>query len=443
MASRSEELRAYRFATRRLLGAAVGQRADGNLPQFRRGGGAIGAGVVIAVLSLAAFAAIGLISPTAPNWRRTDAVIVEKETGARFVYVNGMLHPVLNYASARLVIGAADATTVTVSHADLTGAPRGATLGIAGAPDSLPPAAGLFSGGWSVCSSADGSAATVVSGSVSGGRSLRDSAVLAVTADGTQYLIWHDRRFRIADPDVIVSVPLNGAGEPRPVPDVIVNALPPGSDLKAITFARDGRSTASSLTTGTVVYTGETPDERIYGLVRRNDIAIITPLQSDVLVDEGATGPVKVDQRTFDGAAPSIGVGADWPADTPTFAPRNTTLCVGLDDAGAVTNVATAATVPADDGPTSANATRLVVPPGRAVLVRAGVAPGASGAAIASAPVYLVTDADELFAIADKDALTSLGYAAAKVVTLPSDVVNALPSGVVLSRTAAQSAGER
>ena len=63
----------------------VSQRSDAAVPQIRRSAGAIGAGVAIAVLSLGIVAAIGLISPKAPDWRRSDAVIVEKETGARFV----------------------------------------------------------------------------------------------------------------------------------------------------------------------------------------------------------------------------------------------------------------------------------------------------------------------------------------------------------------------
>jgi type VII secretion protein EccB len=437
MASRSEELRAYRFATRRLLGAVVSHRSDASSPQLRRGSGAIGAGVVIAVLSLAVFAAIGLISPKAPNWRRSDAVIVEKETGARFVYVDGVLHPVLNYASARLVVGSGDAATIVVSHADLAGAPRGSVLGIPGAPDSLPASADMYAGGWSVCMDAAGDQATVVSGATMGGSDAGDAAILALASSGTQYLIWHDHRYRIADPAVIVSVPLNGSGEPRPVPDVVVNALPPGSDLKAIPFDRGHRSTAGTQPTGTVVYTGEGADSRIYGLVRPHDIAVLTPLQKDVLVDEGAAGPVQVDQREFDGATPSIGVGADWPSDTPTFVGRDASVCVSLNAAGAVAAVRVGSTVPTGGVTAPDGGSRLVVSPGRAVLVRAGAAPGGTGA-VASAPLYLVTDADERFAIADKEALASLGYADTKVVTLPSDVLDTLPNGVVLSRAAAQ-----
>src|SRR4029450_3838303 len=110
------------------------------------------------------------------------------------------------------------------------------------------------------------------------------------TSSGDQYLIWHNRRYLIADPRVIVPVPLNGAGLPRSGPDVVINSLPPGSDLKAIPIDRGQPSTVGNLTTGTVVYTGD-GDQRVYGLVRPKDIAIVTSLQKDILGDEGTGAP--------------------------------------------------------------------------------------------------------------------------------------------------------
>ena len=79
------------------------------------------------------------------------------------------------------------------------------------------------------------------------------------------------------------------------------------------------------------------------------------------------------------------------------------------------------------------------MPGGRAALVRAAASPGSTGT-VAAAPTYLLTDDGERFPIADSDSLASLGYASAKVLTLPSDVVDTLPTGVVLSRSAAQKA---
>jgi type VII secretion protein EccB len=442
MASRSEELRAHRFAMRRLLGAVVSHRSDAGGPQMRRSGGAIGTGVVLAALSLGVVAAIGLISPSAPNWRRSDAVIVEKETGARFVYLAGLLHPVVNYASARLIVGSPNAPIVSVPHADLAGAPRGAALGIPGAPDSLPPPADLSNAGWSVCVDGSGNNAVVATGGVSGGRKLRDDAILAQTSDQSEYLIWHNHRYLIQDADVVVSVPLAGAGSPRHMPDVLINAMPPGSNLRKIPFDRGHSSTVSNLPTGTVITTGGTSRARLFGLVRPHDIAILTPLQKDILIDEGADGPVQVGQQAFDSATPSVGTGGDWPPDTPTFASRDVSVCANLTGSGKMSSVTTGARLPSGGGTPPFGDTRVVVPPGRAVLVRAGTAPGSAGA-VAASPIYLLTDTDERFPIADQAALSALGYADATVSTLPSDVLDALSTGIELSRQAAvQAAGD-
>ncbi len=78
-------------------------------------------------------------SPAAARGGATPgAVIVEKESGARFVYREQKLHPVLNYASALLIVGADRSKTVLVSRRTIDGVPRGLPLGIADAPDSLP-----------------------------------------------------------------------------------------------------------------------------------------------------------------------------------------------------------------------------------------------------------------------------------------------------------------
>lgn len=443
MASRTEELRAYRFAMRRLLGAVVSQRADAAVSHSRRATGALGAGVAIAVISLVIVAAIGLIAPGATDWRRIDAVIVEKETGARFVYLNGALHPVLNYTSARLIVGAADAPIVSATRADLAVAPRGNVLGIPGAPDSLPAVGDIHASTWSVCTDSAGATTSVIAAHELGGRGLGERAILGTTTDGTDYLIWHNRRFRIADPDVVLPVPLKAA-EPQPVPVALVNALPPGSDLKAIPVDRGHASPVGGLTTGTIVYTGESNGSRVYGLVRADGVAILTPLEEAIVASEATGEPVKVGQQVFDGAATSIGVGTDWPREAPGFAAQETSVCVDLTPPTGGAGVTVGAQLADAAAPTASDtaphgAVRLIMAPGDAALVRPVVAPG-SLATAAAAPVYLLTDAGKRFPIADADTLASLGYASAAVVTLPSDVLDALPTGVVLSRTAARKA---
>jgi len=66
----------------------------------------------------------GLISP-APDfsWRAQGSIIVDKDTGTRYVLLGGALRPAANYASARLA-GSSKPVSM-VSHKTLAGTPVG------------------------------------------------------------------------------------------------------------------------------------------------------------------------------------------------------------------------------------------------------------------------------------------------------------------------------
>src|SRR5262245_46492210 len=95
-------------------------------------------GVLVGVVVVVGFGVFGIISPGgSTSWRTPGALIIEKETGARYVYVDAVLRPVLNYTSARLIVGGEPAV-VRVSRGSLQSAPRGLPVGIPSAPDALP-----------------------------------------------------------------------------------------------------------------------------------------------------------------------------------------------------------------------------------------------------------------------------------------------------------------
>jgi hypothetical protein len=79
-------------------------------------------------------------------------MIIEKETGARFVYRDNVLYPVLNYTSALLILNSPQPNAVQVSRSQLVGVTRGTPLGISGAPDPLPGPGQLITEPWALCS---------------------------------------------------------------------------------------------------------------------------------------------------------------------------------------------------------------------------------------------------------------------------------------------------
>ena len=109
MQTKRDQLQAYRFLMRRAAYALL--RGDPDTPEtpLRTMGLAV-VGALVAFGLVAAGAGIyGVIKPGGNrHWREPGKIIVEKETGARYVLFDGVLHPVLNYASARLVASSGD-----------------------------------------------------------------------------------------------------------------------------------------------------------------------------------------------------------------------------------------------------------------------------------------------------------------------------------------------
>ncbi|MFE3522323.1 type VII secretion protein EccB [Streptomyces sp. NPDC059161] len=146
MASRRDELNAYTFAKRRTLASFIQPSVTGSEEGAPRPLHAVLPGTVAAVVLLAAFGAWGMFKPTAPpGWDTPgEKVIIASRSTTRYVVLttNGTeeLHPVLNMASAKLLLAPDKGQVVNVDESvlDKGSLPHGATLGIPYAPDRLP-----------------------------------------------------------------------------------------------------------------------------------------------------------------------------------------------------------------------------------------------------------------------------------------------------------------
>src|SRR5215472_3240593 len=107
MQTRRDHVQAYHFAVSRMASALTGADPGAGEAPFRRGTFGLVLGAVLAGLAAAAALVIGFLDPApAATWKQQQAIVVEKETGTRFIYLGGALHPTLNYTSARLLAGA-------------------------------------------------------------------------------------------------------------------------------------------------------------------------------------------------------------------------------------------------------------------------------------------------------------------------------------------------
>ncbi|KUN79381.1 type VII secretion protein EccB [Streptomyces griseoruber] len=170
MASRRDELNAYTFAKRRTLAAFLQPSPWGSEEGAPKPLRAVVPSMIAGALTLAAFGAWGMFRPTAPQgWDEPGTrVIVGKQSTTRYVVLKTgktvRLHPVLNLASARLLMKDANYQVVQVADSILDSGelPRGPILGIPYAPDRLPSAdeAGKAKR-WAVCEQPGGKGDTV------------------------------------------------------------------------------------------------------------------------------------------------------------------------------------------------------------------------------------------------------------------------------------------
>lgn len=495
MASRSDQLHSHQFTLQRVVGALAMRDPNPTSSPLRRIGGALFAGVMIAVLALAAAGVYGVLRPGGDgSWRNGDAVIIEKESGARFVLRAGVLHPVPNYSSALLLLGSPERRTATVSRASLSGVPRGVPLGIPGAPDVLPAAGELLGSPWTVCSRAPatgsgrsgvesvlfigadaGSAGPVVSaGSVGAVSRLGPAAILAQDQDGGLHLVWRGRRFAIHDPGVVLAAMGWRGQAPTPVATPVLNAVPAGADLAAILgevpVADRGRmSRLDGVRIGEIFQVESQSGNRQFAVGLADGLADITQVQADLLLADNPdviARPRQLTQADY-ASAPHAGslilAGEDAPPATTPELSRPASqggVCASFADGAAMVEVSlpvslapavgeirTAAPAALDDEARAAGAVRVdwvSVPPGRAAVVEAVSRSGASthpGAlSHPGAPAGLiafVSDLGNYHAVPTRDVLDWLGYGGIRPVRVPASVVTLLPSGPALDPVAA------
>ncbi len=160
MASRRDQLNAYTFAKRRMLAAFLQSSPDGSEEGAPRPLRSILPGIIVGVIVIAGFGAWGMFKPTAPKgWNVPNAkVIIASDSTTRYVVLKTtgqvQLHPVLNMASAKLLLNQGQGEVVTVSESVLDNGkiPHGVTIGIPYAPDRLPSASEAGSDKrWVVC----------------------------------------------------------------------------------------------------------------------------------------------------------------------------------------------------------------------------------------------------------------------------------------------------
>ncbi|WP_137874996.1 type VII secretion protein EccB [Rhodococcus sp. Q] len=260
----------YRFLVRRMEHALVRRDVRMLHDPMRSQSRALAVGALLSLLVVAGCGALALIRPQ--DSIGSARIVVGKESGAMFVVVDETLHPVLNLASARLIVGSAD-RPVIVKESELGTRPRGALLGIPGAPSALPH---QDPGAWTLCDSiAPGGARAVSTTIVVGGPRLGDGAdeldsgeaLLVQSLDGT-WLVHNGTRSRVDLGDHAVSLAFDLEGiVPRPMSEGLLSAIPEAPALVPPAIRDAGQEPAYPMDgkpIGSVVQVQDAKETRYY-----------------------------------------------------------------------------------------------------------------------------------------------------------------------------------
>lgn len=436
---------AYRFLLRRVECALLGgdSRAAGEMLRARAV--SLTAGCVLAAAVAVVCAFLAFLRPQAQLDQAQ--IVMGHESGALYVRVGDVWHPVLNLASARLIAGT-DANPEPVPESELERTKRGALLGIPGAPQLLGPVLSAGESIWTVCDGERNAATTIVVGHA-GEASVRRLAprqtVLVTPGPGSvTYLLYNGQRaiVDLADRAVVRALRLEGH-EPRIVSRTLLNAVPEVPEIRAPRIRGAGTQAAGlpGFAVGSVLrVTRGNGDE--YYVVLDGGVQRIGPVAADLLRFHNSRGTANVITVAPDviraGAIVTELPVATFPdqALDDASGDADSTVCVTWEPATSghadvVILTGTGLPIPAGQVPVKLSQSdgggpaldAVYLPPGRAAYVRASGGLGTR---------YLVTDTGVRFAIHDDAAAHDLGLAAAA--EAPWSMLAALPCGPELSR---------
>ncbi|MEU5850481.1 type VII secretion protein EccB [Saccharopolyspora shandongensis] len=468
MQSRRDQVQAHQFIMGRLSAGML--RADPDIsdtPQRRTSRG-LALGIVVTVLLGIGTFLFGLIMPGgATGWKVAGTVVVEKESGARWIFLDGALHPVLNQASAKLIAGN-EMTVQTVSENSLIGTPRGGPVGIPGAPDGLPSAAALSSDSWLSCAAPVGGGKrdlTMLVGEAEGEPLTATDGALVTGPDGTVFLVWSGQKWKMNTKSAGPAALGYGTTDPIKVPAGFLNALPTGPDLIAPDVA--GRGSAGPELAGGPSVIGQLfvdASKTPYLLTQQGLVPLTDTLSrlisGDPQTQAAAYGGKPVEARRIGAgditahSAPSSakGVlthGGVFPETPPRLVADDSkqAVCVATSPGPPVSTTVslvpkeiTDAAHPVQPLPgvtvTCARPDRVALEPGKGVLV--GALPAGDGQANTpyQKTTYLVADNGVKYPIPSADALGKLGYPP-PAVAMPAMLVDQLPTGPALDPAAA------
>ncbi|MGE2817459.1 type VII secretion protein EccB [Mycobacterium heidelbergense] len=290
------QVNGYRFLIRRLEHALI--RADSRMihDPMRGQMRSLVVGLVVGVLIAGAAGILAFFKPT-PNLGDAQ-ILLSKSNGALFVRIGDRVHPILNLASARLIVGKSD-TPKEVDDKFLNQLARGPMVGIVGAPTSIHAGDEPAASSWTVCDStqtptAESSGTSGVETTVLANNPVLDAGIRAaslaemiLTRSGpAAFLIYQGMRAAVDATDGVLMSALHlDGGNVRDISPGLLNSIPLVNPIVRVSIPGAGEDVGylgSGYRVGSILKTSDSRGQQLY-VVLREGIQPISEATADII----------------------------------------------------------------------------------------------------------------------------------------------------------------
>lgn len=447
MADKKDLSEAQQYSRRRLVTAFTSGIPDGVELAPRNNRTPVLVGVGLTIIAIVASMFYGTISPALPSGWQNNKLIVAKDSAARYVSADGTLHPVINAVSARLLIPSSDFEVITVADDQLDNIPIGSTIGILGAPDSLPERGSLITGSISSCTSDAGTATTVSDN----GAAQASREAVHVTADGTDYLVTGSRRYRLPSEPSLRDAYVRAFGMSQTTSMNAsaqwVNLFERGDNLEPITVPGEGKPISVhgiNVTVGGVVTQQGDSRHHMYVVMPDGSLSTLNDFTYNLYVigkSEQLAQPQKLNAADFQYFSSSTepAIPDTWPATTLSskrdLASACATYPLHRSKKAAASQVRLTTTAGHAKDINGKRTDTVSITGGTGALVRAAIGNSNQGT------VFAIDSTGTAYPIphASEEILKRLGYTQTDVRNIPRAWIDVFPQGVQLTAKAAGS----
>ncbi|EJN46632.1 type VII secretion protein EccB [Pauljensenia sp. UMB0018B] len=414
-----------------------------------------------------------------PNLDSKNFVLVDvKSTGARYFLANGVLHPISNVTTARLLSQEGTLEVISASASSLDDKPRGAQIGLPGVPDDVPTSKQLAST-WLSCDLEDTYHTWIGQKLPEENFPLTPAVSALVTPDHGKTIYFVDaateKKYLIDETDSRLSdwtlAFQNRVGYPVEVDPQWVDLFPSGTPLRSWSYSEIPNAGApatdlpgplkdANLTIGTVVEQTDAKGEVqfSYLVVNSSQLAVFNSTAARLYRDAPATRQFGTDMFKDVTPVHADFIGEDWPRyedfsdpvwnDQKADASNRTALCAHMSTTNKAVPKLGLYTMPYQRAVQASYDAESVSSPSGPTTTRTVTVAGGSGALVAitsaggqAAAYAFVSDQGYIHSLGATPtvSMNALGWKQDDVAAIPETWANLIPPGTDMTPQAAAS----